>query len=213
MAFPRISLMGISLAGVLFAGSAGFGLSQSLNWNKELVERRVLAEFVGPVLPLLSQGAVASAGDSDVVLSSAPGAECLEPGAQFLPACAVSAVGGVAQGFETPLPLEPPKVEIATVQGSPDPAPGVAPVPAPLSHRPVLVVYPASYDLIRVARSVSGDPLVHDDAPGSWPRRLDQVNALAGAEQIIMARQAGSNIFLRNWVETRKGIRIAEVSP
>lgn len=54
----------------------------------------------------------------------------------------------------------------------------IAPVPAPWSLRPVLEVRPADVSRVRAARDVSVDRLVHKNAQGSWPRRLDQINAL-----------------------------------
>lgn len=84
----------------------------------------------------------------------------------------------------------------------------VPPIPASVSLRPIMPVYPANVAVIQVARSVSGDPLVHDQVPGSWPRRLDQVNALAGAEQFIVAQGTQASLFLRDWVEVRLGNRI-----
>ncbi|HHS82729.1 MAG TPA: hypothetical protein ENJ68_04340 [Devosia sp.] len=54
--------------------------------------------------------------------------------------------------------------------------PVAAPVPMPAFMRPVVPVAPRNLDLIAPARDVSLDHMVAVDAPGSWPRRLDQIN-------------------------------------
>ena len=54
--------------------------------------------------------------------------------------------------------------------------PPVAPIPMPAFMRPVVPVAPRNLDLIAPARDVSLDHMVAVDAPGSWPRRLDQIN-------------------------------------
>lgn len=69
----------------------------------------------------------------------------------------------------------------------------VAPLPAPISARPVLAVQPANVVIVQAARDVSIDHLVHVDVQGSWPRRLDQIN---------IASQ--NNIFMQNWGQPRR---------
>lgn len=63
-----------------------------------------------------------------------------------------------------------------------------APMPASATSRPVTVVRPLSVANVQPARDVSLDPLVHVQVQGSWPRRLDQINA-----------RGNGNIFMQNW--------------
>ncbi len=64
----------------------------------------------------------------------------------------------------------------------------VAPMPVSANLRPVMVVHPQSVAIVQPARDVSLDRLVHVQAQGSWPRRLDQINSADN-----------DNIFMRNW--------------
>ncbi len=83
--------------------------------------------------------------------------------------------------------------------------PLVAPVPAPRSARPILPVFPASVSMMRSVQDVSGDPLVHVDAPGSWPRRLDQINALALRGQMAGGGQAGHSDYVSSYQQLPEG--------
>ncbi len=81
----------------------------------------------------------------------------------------------------------------------------VAPVPAPFALRPVLPVRPAGVAVIQPARAVSVDHLVHVDVPGSWPRRLDQVNNGNFVSIVQNGQNSGGNIFLRDWQNNPQG--------
>lgn len=70
------------------------------------------------------------------------------------------------------------------------------PIPLSRAKRPILQVIPASVAVIVPVRSVSIDPLLNDDADGTWPRRLDQVNARQNLEKFVFAQNQQSNIFL-----------------
>ena len=96
-----------------------------------------------------------------------------------------SSSGVVALGY-FPVPAQSGLNNVAS--------PIVAPVPSPASMRPVLEVRPVDVSGVRAMGGVSVDRLVHVDVPGSWPRRLDQINALRSA---------------RNLAENRDGQRLA----
>lgn len=64
----------------------------------------------------------------------------------------------------------------------------LTPMPVPANLRPVLVVHPESVLIVQSARDVSLDRLVHVQAQGSWPRRLDLINSVED-----------DNIFMQDW--------------
>lgn len=92
----------------------------------------------------------------------------------------VSAADVAALGF-TPVPVR----LVLTYSNSKI----IAPTPAPASARPVLSVRPADVSVVRTMQDVSVDRLVHVDVQGSWPRRLDQINALKGASVLVEGRR------------------------
>lgn len=79
--------------------------------------------------------------------------------------------------------------------------PTMVPIPMPVHQRPHIAVVPRGVEIVTPARSVSVDPMVHDFAPGSWPRRLDQVNARANVEDYVTAEIFPDSMFLSDWIE------------
>ncbi|MCB1516981.1 MAG: hypothetical protein KDJ19_05115 [Hyphomicrobiaceae bacterium] len=82
------------------------------------------------------------------------------------------------------------------------------PIPMPRENRPRLVPVPVPVDAtIVAARSVSLDPLVSDFADGSWPRRLDQVNARNNLETTVASGSQPVLPYLVSWIEVENGPR------
>lgn len=82
------------------------------------------------------------------------------------------------------------------------------PIPAPRENRPRLVPVPVPVDAsIVAARSVSLDPLVSDFAEGSWPRRLDQVNARNNLETTVVSGSQPVLPYLVSWIQVENGPR------
>lgn len=79
---------------------------------------------------------------------------------------------------------------------SANPQATVPPVPLGRDKRPILQVTPAAVAAIVPARSVSLDPLLSDAADGTWPRRLDQVNARQNLVEFATAHNHSSNVFV-----------------
>ncbi|MCB9994295.1 MAG: hypothetical protein H6873_11645 [Hyphomicrobiaceae bacterium] len=81
-----------------------------------------------------------------------------------------------------------------------------APIPAPRENRPILVPVPVPVDAtIVAARSISLDPLVNESADGSWPRRLDQVNARAELENTVVQGVEPVLPYLVGWIQIDNG--------
>ncbi len=191
MGFPRTGILFFGLGAALLALSGGLAFSQSTNRAFEANGPENLPEFVGPPQPQLRPALASQPTSIFAGLESGGALECVDNEAQFFASCAQSTARN-----ELKTALTEPAFVYNPVATRP-------PVPAPISHRPVLAVYPRDVALIRSARLISGDPLVHQLVPGSWPRRLDQINALASVEKYIVAQGGDSSSFLKAWIEVR----------
>ncbi|HHG91109.1 MAG TPA: hypothetical protein ENJ90_11625 [Devosia sp.] len=128
---------------------------------------------------------------------------CADLDAQFLEVCADSSPGlnPVSLPSASGMPTAGMEVVAAELRPAFEPNPQATHPPIPLSAslRPILEVYPHDVSLIQSVRSVSGDPLVHQEVKGSWPRRLDRVNVLTGAEKYAAAQGVEGSSFLKAW--------------
>ncbi len=218
MGFPRtgISLFGLGVA--LLALPAGLAFSQSVDWNSQSERLEGSPALIEPPRPALRP---ALAGQPDSLLAGlgvGGGEVCADLDAQFFDTCVdsspglnldflpsisdISSTSGMpAAGVETVAE----QVGTAELQQDFEPNPQATHPPVPLSAslRPILEVYPHDVSLIQSVRSVSGDPLVHQQVKGSWPRRLDRVNMLTGAEKYAVAQGAEGSSFLKAWLHAQ----------
>ena len=191
MGFPRTGISFFGLGAALLALSAGLAFSQSTDRLVKVSGPENSPEFIGPPYPQLRPALASQPASLLGGLGGDEALECSDIDAQFFASCTGNAA------LEQALPTQ------SGLVFSYNPVASHAPVPAPVSHRPILTVYPRDVALIWSVRAVSGDPLVHQLVPGSWPRRLDQVNALASAERYIVAQGSDSSSFVKAWIEVR----------